>query len=127
MNSIAVTGIGETEKASGPATVGGDGDVGVAAPVAPSCDDLPHAASKASDITMSKEGPRAMSATLTIVRDHPQDVQDRPVYLWVDGQKWDGILRFGKTFTQTLTPGKHRIKAHNTLFGHTMELDVAAG
>jgi hypothetical protein len=68
-----------------------------------------------------------MSATLTIVRDHPQDVQDRPVYLWVDGQKWDGILRYGKTFSQTLPPGKHRIKAHNTLFGHTIDLDVAPG
>ncbi|MEO8678920.1 MAG: hypothetical protein ABI665_07735 [Vicinamibacterales bacterium] len=66
-------------------------------------------------------------ATLTIVRDHPMDVQDRPVYLWVDGEKWTGILRFGKTFTRELAPGRHTIKAHNTLFGHTIEIDAAPG
>lgn len=66
-------------------------------------------------------------ATLTIVRDHPQDVQDRPVYLWIDGEKWDGILRYGQTFTRPLARGRHTIKAHNTLFGHTMEVDAEAG
>ena len=68
-----------------------------------------------------------MNATLTIVRDHPHDVQDRPVYLWVDGEKWDGILRFGKTFTKTLAPGRHTIKANNTLLSHTINIDVTPG
>ena len=49
------------------------------------------------------------------------------MYLWIDGEKWDGVLRFGKTFTRELPPGKHTIKAHNTLFGHTVEFDAAAG
>ena len=62
-----------------------------------------------------------------IVRDHPQDVQDRPVYLWIDGEKWDGVLRYGKTFTRELAPGHHTVKAHNTLFGQTIEFDAAAG
>ena len=62
-----------------------------------------------------------------IVRDHPQDVQDRPVYLWIDGEKWDGVLRYGKTFTRELAPGHHTVKAHNTLFGQTSEFDAAAG
>ncbi len=69
----------------------------------------------------------APDAMLTIVRDHPQDVQDRPIYLWVDGEKWDGILRYGRTFTRTLTPGRHTIKAHNTLLGHTIEIDAGPG
>ena len=64
---------------------------------------------------------------LEITRNHPQDVQDRPVYLWIDGEKWDGVLRFGKTFTRDLPAGKHTIKAHNTLFGHTVEFDAADG
>lgn len=68
------------------------------------------------------------SATqLEIVRNHPQDIQDRPVYLWVDGEKWDGVLRYGTTFTRELPPGRHTLKVHNTLFGHTVEFDAAAG
>lgn len=64
---------------------------------------------------------------LQIVRDHPGDIQDRPVYLWVDGEKWDGVLRYGATFTRALPPGRHRVKAHNTLFGHTVEFDGVEG
>lgn len=67
------------------------------------------------------------SAKLEIVRDHPQDVQDRPVYLWIDGAKTDRPLRYGKTFTRELAPGHHTVKAHNTLFGETVEFDAAPG
>lgn len=67
------------------------------------------------------------AAKLVIVRDHPQDIQDRPVYLWIDGEKWDRPLKYGMTFERDLVPGKHTIKAHNTLFGDTVELDVAPG
>ena len=47
-------------------------------------------------------------ARLVITRDHPEDIQDRPVYLWIDGEKWDGVLRYGKTFTRELAPGRTR-------------------
>jgi hypothetical protein len=66
-------------------------------------------------------------AQLVVIRDHPLDIQDRPVYLWVDGEKWDGVLRYGKTFSRELAPGRHTVKAHNTLFGHTAEFDAAEG
>lgn len=66
-------------------------------------------------------------AQLVITRDHPQDVQDRPVYLWIDGEKWEGVLRYGKTFTRELPPGPHKVKAHNTLFGQTVDFDAAPG
>jgi hypothetical protein len=68
----------------------------------------------------------AIPARLTITRKHPRDVQDRPVYIYIDGEKL-GILRFGGVFTHELSPGRHRIKAHNTLFGHTLEIDAAPG
>lgn len=71
--------------------------------------------------------PTAAPVQLEIVRNHPEDIQDRPVYLWVDGEKWDGVLRYGKTFTRELAPGRHTLKAHNTLFGHTVEFDAADG
>jgi len=54
-------------------------------------------------------------------------VQDRPVYLFIDGEKWDGVLKYGKTFTRDLPPGHHKVKAHNTLFGHTVEFDASGG
>jgi hypothetical protein len=69
----------------------------------------------------------AEHAQLVITRDHPQDVQDRPVYLWIDGEKWDGVLRYGKTFMRELAPGRHTIKASNTLFSTTETFESAAG
>ena len=66
-------------------------------------------------------------AQLVITRNHPEDIQDRPVYLWIDGEKWDGVLRYGKTFTRDLPPGHHKIKANNTLFSHTVEFDGTPG
>ena len=66
-------------------------------------------------------------ATLEIVRDHPQDIQDRPVYLWIDGEKWDGVLKYGKTFAKNVRPGHHTVKASNTLLSTKVEFDVAAG
>ena len=66
-------------------------------------------------------------ASLVITRDHPQDIQDRPVYLWIDAEKWDRVLKYGTTFTCELAPGRHTIKANNTLFSHTVEFDAAPG
>ena len=69
----------------------------------------------------------AESARLVITRDHPEDIQDRPVYLWIDGEKWHGVLKYGATFTRELAAGPHRVKAHNTLFGHTVDFDAPPG
>jgi hypothetical protein len=66
-------------------------------------------------------------AHLVITRDHPEDVQDRPVYLWIDGVKWEGVLRYGKTFERELEAGPHTIKASNTLFSTTEQFTAAAG
>jgi hypothetical protein len=66
-------------------------------------------------------------ARLVIIRDHPEDIQDRPVYLWIDGVKWDGVLKYGKTFERELPPGPHTVKASNTLFSTTEQFEAAAG
>ena len=34
------------------------------------------------------------------------------------------ILRYGETFRRELPPGRHRIKAHNTLSTDTIEIDL---
>lgn len=49
------------------------------------------------------------------------------MYLWIDGEKWDGVLRYGKTFIRDLPAGAHTIKAHNTLFSHTVQFEGADG
>src|SRR5688572_2310075 len=72
-------------------------------------------------------GSMSDSARLVITRDHPQDIQDRPVYLWLDGEKWESVLKYGKTFERELTPGPHTVKASNTLFSTTVKFDAAAG
>ena len=67
-----------------------------------------------------------MKAQVSITRNHPEDVQDRVVKIWVDGEQWDN-LRYGKTQTRDVAPGRHVVKAHNTLFGTTIEIDAAPG
>lgn len=49
------------------------------------------------------------------------------MYLWIDGVKTERPLKYNMTFTQDLQPGRHKLKAHNTLFGQTVEFDAAPG
>ena len=37
------------------------------------------------------------------------------------------ILRYGETYRRELAPGRHRVKAHNTLSKDTIDIDLAAG
>ena len=67
-----------------------------------------------------------MTARLSLVRDAPDDVQDRVVNVWFDGETW-GRLRYGQTMARDVDPGHHVVKAHNTLFGTTIEFDAAPG
>jgi hypothetical protein len=65
-------------------------------------------------------------ATLAITRNAPDDVQDRTVNLWLDGESWD-TLRYGVTITRSIQPGPHRLKAHNTLFGTELAFEAKPG
>jgi hypothetical protein len=66
------------------------------------------------------------SASLTITRDAPDDVQDRWIRIFIDDLPVE-ILRYGEVLTKSLAPGHHRVKAHNTLSKHVVEFDAAAG
>lgn len=66
------------------------------------------------------------NATLIIRRNAADDVQDRVVTLWLDDERWD-TLRYGHTLTRSVPPGRHRLKAHNTLIGTTFEFDATPG
>jgi hypothetical protein len=66
------------------------------------------------------------SAQLTITRNGASDFQDRQVYLFVDEEPW-GKVRYGKEVTRQIPPGAHRVRAFNTLFSHTIEINALPG
>ena len=66
------------------------------------------------------------NAQLTISRNGAQDFQDRQVYLFVDDEPW-GKVRYGHVVSREIPPGKHRVRAFNTLFSHTIEVDALPG
>ena len=65
-------------------------------------------------------------ASITVSREANEDVGFREVFVQVDG-KDVGMLRFGDTISYELPAGPHRIRAHNTLFWKTHDLDLAPG
>ena len=65
-------------------------------------------------------------AVLSITRDTADDVQDRWIRVWLDGEAQD-VLRYGMTLTRDITPGHHAIKVSNTLTRDTYEFDAAPG
>jgi hypothetical protein len=65
-------------------------------------------------------------ATITITRNSPDDVQDRWIRIFIDDTP-EEILRYGEVLTREVAPGPHRVKAHNTLSSHTLEVDAQPG
>jgi hypothetical protein len=66
------------------------------------------------------------NATLTVRRTASDDVQDRQVYLSLDGEDWATLL-YGREVTRELVPGRHVLKANNTLVRRSVTFDIAAG
>jgi hypothetical protein len=66
------------------------------------------------------------SARLTVTRAHPRDTGQRHVLVYVDDRKVGALLP-GQSLTREVAAGRHRVKAHNTLFGKTLEVSVEAG
>lgn len=65
-------------------------------------------------------------AMLTVRRTAPEDAQDRQVYISLDGEDW-GTLYFGKELSCEIAPGRHTVKANNTLMRRSVEFDVKPG
>jgi hypothetical protein len=66
------------------------------------------------------------SARLTVARNLPIDVQQRQIYITLDGQPWATML-YGQTVTKEIPPGAHKIRANNTLVWKTLSFDAQAG
>lgn len=65
-------------------------------------------------------------ARVTITRTEPDDVRDRQIVLSMDGDAL-ATLMFGQQVTREVAAGRHRLKAHNTLFWKNIEVDLQAG
>ncbi|MEP7117240.1 MAG: hypothetical protein ABI880_06655 [Acidobacteriota bacterium] len=65
-------------------------------------------------------------AMLTVRRTAAEDAQNRQVYISLDGQDW-GTLYYGNQLACEIAPGRHAVKANNTLVRHTVEFDVKPG
>ena len=65
-------------------------------------------------------------ARITITRKDPADVQDRQIVVSLDGQSL-ATLMYGEDVSREVPPGQHRLRAHNTLFWKTVDLDLAPG
>jgi hypothetical protein len=70
--------------------------------------------------------PMASLGTVTVARTSPADIGHREVFVALDGQSI-GILRHGDTVTKDVEPGRHRVRAHNTLIWKTIEFDLQPG
>jgi hypothetical protein len=77
----------------------------------------------------SSFGPSAAkisNAQLSITRNGASDFQDRQVYVFVDDEPL-GKLKYGRTMSIEIAPGRHRVRAFNTLLSQTLEIDAVPG
>jgi hypothetical protein len=65
-------------------------------------------------------------ATLTVHRTSTTDMQERELYVSLDGGK-NAILRYGDSVTMPVSTGHHRIRVHNTISRRYAEFDAAPG
>jgi len=66
---------------------------------------------------------KSWTATITVRRQSKEDVGYREIFVSLDGNTL-GILRHGDAITHETTPGRHRLKARNTLFRKTLEFTL---
>jgi hypothetical protein len=68
----------------------------------------------------------AATARLTVERTSPEDVGTRQVVLTLDGEQFATLLVGGRV-SKDIAPGRHRLRAHNTLVWKTIEFDAKPG
>lgn len=88
----------------------------------PSSDDHGAASGQRAAVLDEATGP----GVLTVRRTAPDDVQDRQVYLSIDGEDWVTLL-YGQEVSRELAPGPHTLKANNTLVRKSVTFEVRPG
>jgi hypothetical protein len=69
---------------------------------------------------------KSWAASITVRRRSKADVGYRDVYVSLDGGE-AAILHAGDEVTWEVTPGPHRLKAHNTLFTRKLDVRLSPG
>jgi hypothetical protein len=64
--------------------------------------------------------------TIIVSRSSPYDFQDRQIYLWIDDEPL-GKIRYGQAISRTIEPGRHTVRAFNTLFTREIVVEAAPG
>jgi hypothetical protein len=65
-------------------------------------------------------------ARLTVSRKDSRDIRDRQIVVSLDGEPLATLL-FGDEVARDVPAGSHRIRAHNTLFWKTLNVDLQPG
>jgi hypothetical protein len=70
---------------------------------------------------------RVDSETAILVRrSSPHDIQDRQIYIWIDGEPL-GKIRYGQSINHAIEPGEHTVRVFNTLLSQTLTVTAAPG
>jgi hypothetical protein len=64
--------------------------------------------------------------TIIVTRSSPNDFQDRQIYLWIDDEAL-GKIRYGQAISKAIDPGRHTVRAFNTLFTREITVEAAPG
>jgi hypothetical protein len=64
--------------------------------------------------------------TIIVTRSSPNDFQDRQIYLWIDDEAL-GKIRYGQAISKAIEPGRHTVRAFNTLFTREIAVEAAPG
>lgn len=65
-------------------------------------------------------------AQVTVARTAERDIGIREVRVWLDEELVATLLN-RQSVTRAVAPGRHTLRAHNTLVGKTIEFELAAG
>ena len=86
----------------------------------------PGPRSKTVDTTDEDGWPVLAPTLLTIERTSPEDVKVRQIIVSLDGKKI-GTLLHGQRLTTEIPPGRHTLRANNTLVWRTVAFDAEPG
>ena len=67
-----------------------------------------------------------LRSLVTLSRTHPTDCRERQIFGRLDDQA-RVVLRYGEEVTLEVTPGRHRLRVHNTLFWKTLVFAIEPG
>lgn len=66
------------------------------------------------------------TARVTVRRQSKDDIGLRQIYVSLDDERI-AVLSAGQEITREVTPGRHRLRVHNTLFWRSLDFTVAVG